>query len=179
MNTQLLGAKEFATLYQQNKELFVVDLRTAAEFSGECLHDCVHLPVQELTTEGLEAELKRKGLDKDTPIYLLCQSGRRANMAVEKLQHTGNFNFVILDGGLNAIKQHGMQTHSSGKKVIPLERQVRITAGLLILLATTLGFAFHPGFFLIAAFVGAGLTYAGLTDHCGIAFVLTRMPWNK
>jgi hypothetical protein len=28
-------------------------------------------------------------------------------------------------------------------------------------------------------FVGAGLTFAGLTNICGMAFVLARMPWNR
>ena len=30
-----------------------------------------------------------------------------------------------------------------------------------------------------SAFVGAGLMFAGLTDSCGMAMVLAKMPWNQ
>jgi hypothetical protein len=28
-------------------------------------------------------------------------------------------------------------------------------------------------------FVGAGLTFAGATNICGMAIVLAKMPWNR
>ena len=59
-----------------------------------------------------------------------------------------------------------------------LERQVRIAAGTLVLIGVALGFV-HPAFFALAAFVGAGLTFAGITDRCGMALILAKMPWNK
>jgi hypothetical protein len=30
----------------------------------------------------------------------------------------------------------------------------------------------------LAAFVGAGLVFAGVTDTCGMGLMLARMPWN-
>ena len=30
-----------------------------------------------------------------------------------------------------------------------------------------------------SAFVGAGLMFAGITDTCGMAMVLAKMPWNQ
>ena len=35
------------------------------------------------------------------------------------------------------------------------------------------------GFFALAAFVGAGLTFAGATGFCGMARLLAHMPWNR
>ena len=29
-----------------------------------------------------------------------------------------------------------------------------------------------------AAFIGAGLVFAGVTDTCGMGMLLARMPWN-
>jgi len=34
-------------------------------------------------------------------------------------------------------------------------------------------------FALIPLFVGGGLVYAGVTNNCGMALVLTKAPWNK
>ena len=65
-----------------------------------------------------------------------------------------------------------------GKKAVSLERQVRIAAGFLVLLGSVLGF-FYPPFIGLAAFVGAGLMFAGITDTCGMAMVLAKMPWNQ
>jgi hypothetical protein len=31
----------------------------------------------------------------------------------------------------------------------------------------------------LSAFVGAGLMFAGITDTCGMAMILARMPWNQ
>jgi heme A synthase len=64
-------------------------------------------------------------------------------------------------------------------RVWSLERQVRFTAGLLILFGVVLTLAVHPYFVVVPAFIGAGLTFAGATDWCGMAMVLARMPWNK
>ncbi|MGO7251628.1 YgaP-like transmembrane domain, partial [Rhizobium brockwellii] len=47
-------------------------------------------------------------------------------------------------------------------------RQVQITAGALVLAGVLLGLFVTPGFFALSAFVGAGLTFAGVTGWCGM-----------
>jgi hypothetical protein len=42
-----------------------------------------------------------------------------------------------------------------------------------------LGWLVHPAFMGLSAFIGAGLVFAGVTDTCGMALVLARMPWNQ
>jgi len=66
-----------------------------------------------------------------------------------------------------------------GRKAVSLERQVRIAAGLLVLLGAILGWVVDPAFVGLSAFVGAGLVFAGITDTCGMGIVLARMPWNQ
>jgi hypothetical protein len=63
--------------------------------------------------------------------------------------------------------------------VISLERQVRIAAGLFVLLGVLLGFLINHALFGVSAFVGAGLVFAGITDTCGMGLFLARMPWNR
>jgi len=31
----------------------------------------------------------------------------------------------------------------------------------------------------LAGFVGCGLVFAGVTDTCGMAMLIARMPWNQ
>jgi hypothetical protein len=63
--------------------------------------------------------------------------------------------------------------------VISLERQVRIAAGTLVATGTLLGAFVSPWWLILPGFVGGGLIFAGVTDFCGMAMLLARMPWNK
>lgn len=60
-----------------------------------------------------------------------------------------------------------------------MERQVRVTAGSLVLASFGLGLLTSKKLFVGAALVGAGLVCAGVSDNCMIASVLGRMPWNR
>jgi hypothetical protein len=60
-----------------------------------------------------------------------------------------------------------------------LERQVRITAGALVLGGVGLSVAAHPNWIWLSGFFGAGLMFAGITDTCGMGLMLARMPWNR
>jgi hypothetical protein len=58
-------------------------------------------------------------------------------------------------------------------------RQVQMLAGSLVVAGVVLGFAVHPGFFGLSAFVGAGLVMAGVTGWCGMATLLGKLPYNR
>ena len=60
-----------------------------------------------------------------------------------------------------------------------LERQVRLIAGLLVLIGTALALGVNRHWVYLAGFVGLGLTFAGLSDICPMAVLLCRMPWNR
>ena len=64
-------------------------------------------------------------------------------------------------------------------RVWPIERQVRLAAGVMALVGVALGVLVHPAAFGLVALVGVGLTFAGLTDYCGMALLLGRCPWNR
>jgi rhodanese-related sulfurtransferase len=118
-------------------------------------------------------------LPDDQPAYLLCRTGRRAAKAAEKFAAAGQDRGVVIDGGMQAWIAAGLPVDRGTAKVISLERQVRITAGALVLLGVLLGWLVHPGFFGLSGFVGAGLIFAGITDFCGMGLLLARMPWNN
>lgn len=58
-------------------------------------------------------------------------------------------------------------------------RQVQISAGSLVLLGLVLAVLVNPWFTALSAFVGAGLTQAGITGNCAMASILKHMPWNQ
>ena len=64
-------------------------------------------------------------------------------------------------------------------KPLSLDRQVRTVAGALVVIGVLLGWFTHRGFFGLSAFVGAGLVLGGVTDFCGMSFLLTKLPWNN
>ena len=67
----------------------------------------------------------------------------------------------------------------SGKGPLPIMRQVQIVAGSLALAGVVLGFAVHPGFFVLSGVVGAGLLQAGATGSCMMATLLMKLPYNR
>jgi hypothetical protein len=83
-------------------------------------------------------------------------------------------------GGTDACCAAGVPVErDSSSRVWPIERQVRLVAGALVLVGVGLGAFVHAAGYGLAAFVGAGLTFAGVTDTCGMALLLGRCPWNR
>ena len=87
-------------------------------------------------------------------------------------------NLHVLDGGLNRWISAGKPVRR-GRERISLERQVRIAAGALAAAGGLLALKAHPRFGLLSAFVGGGLVFAGVTDTCGMARMLAKLPYNQ
>lgn len=162
----------------KSTNICILDVRTAAEVKASRLPDCLHIPLHDLTPERLQAEIHKSGKNA-SPIYLLCQGGKRAEMAAEQLAGKLDAELVVIEGGMNAVKQSNIPVVACGKNVISPERQLRITAGLLIIIGAVLGTWVNPGFFGLCAFVGAGLTFAGITDICPMGMLIAKAPWNR
>jgi rhodanese-related sulfurtransferase len=163
---------------QKSADTCILDVRTAAEVQAIALPDCLHIPLHELTPERLREELQKSGKN-GSQVYLLCQAGRRAEMAADQLQGNIDAELVVIEGGMNAIQQSQIPLKQTGKKRMSLERQVRIAAGFLVFLGVVLGGLVSPSFYFLSGFVGAGLMFAGITDTCMMGMLIARMPWNK
>ncbi|MCW5940426.1 MAG: DUF2892 domain-containing protein [Fimbriimonadaceae bacterium] len=48
-----------------------------------------------------------------------------------------------------------------------------------MLAGTALASLGYPIWIFLAMFVGAGLTFAGLANVCGLAHLLAKLPWNR
>jgi rhodanese-related sulfurtransferase len=152
----------------------LIDVRTPGEYAA------VHaMPARLAPPDRLDREIMAaigKGATR-TPIYLICKSGKRAQMAAEKFAAAG-IEVTVVVGGTDAWSAAGLPV-VRGHGVISLERQVRIAAGLIVLLGAVLGLTVDVGFVWLSALVGAGLVFAGMTDYCGMALLLGRLPWNR
>jgi len=131
-----------------------------------------------LDTLNPKAIMESRGAKASEPLYIICRSGGRSAQACQMFEKAGYSNVVNVEGGTLAWEQAGLPVNRGQKKMISLERQVRICAGLLTLIGSLLAF-WHIGFLVVPAFIGAGLTFAGLSNTCGMGMLLTRAPWNR
>jgi len=169
-----ISVNRLAELNQQ-QNLDIIDVRMPTEY--ETVHAVVarNVPLDSLSPEDV---MKARNGTADEPLYIICQSGSRSKSACEKFVAAGFANVVSVEGGTKAWDDAGLPV-VRGEQSMSLERQVRIAAGFLVLLGTSLGVFVHPYILGLPAFVGAGLMFAGITDTCGMAMVLAKMPWNK
>ncbi len=166
----------------------ILDVRTKMEHAEKHIgFGHAHVPLDELKPTDF---MMRHGLDHDADVYILCRSGKRAAQAAEKFVAEGYRNVKVIEGGIVACEDCGHDIKGTsaqgpkpqGAKVkgpISLERQVRIAAGLFAAVGGALGLFVNPVFAIIPLFVGCCLIFAGVTDRCGMALVLTKAPWNK
>lgn len=153
----------------------VIDVRTPAEFASGHVKGAKNLPVDKIS----KSELER--LSQGAPVRLMCRSGSRSRMALEKAIGSGfQGEVTCINGGIETWLKAGLPVETlSHRKVIPLERQVRIAAGLLVAVGSLLALCISSNWIFLPLFVGCGLIFAGITDWCGMAILLAKMPWNR
>jgi rhodanese-related sulfurtransferase len=173
MDALTISPRELNDLRAKGRPVELIDVRTPAEFREVHVDFARNVPLHDLDP----AAVRREHALGDEPLYFICRSGGRGKQACEKFLTAGYVNVRNVEGGTLAWAECGLPV-VRGAKAMSLERQVRIAAGLLVLLGVVLGWLVHPGFLGLAAFVGAGLVFAGVTDTCGMAMLLARMPWN-
>jgi len=158
-------------LAKERESVCFVDVRSEDEFKSGHVPGATCVPLDRI--EGGTAELP-----KDKLVILSCQSGKRSARAHAILSAKGYNNLVEMEGGFSAWAASGMPVNRT-RRAIPVIRQVMLTAGLLVFVGSFLGLMVNPALLSIPLFMGAGLTFAGATGWCGLAFVLERMPWNR
>lgn len=154
----------------------VLDVRTGLEHAEVALKSPhLNVPLGDLDPARF---IQDNHIRATQPVYVLCRGGKRATAAAEAFIAAGHENVHVIEGGIIACEAAGIPVRKGGD-VIPLERQVRIAAGSMIVAGAALGALAAPIFYAIPAFVGAGLIFAGVTDKCGMALMLAKAPWNK
>lgn len=148
----------------------LIDIRGADEHARERIAGALNVPLDRIG--DLPGD--------DRPVVFHCKSGMRTTANAQGLgMAAGTAPAYMLEGGIDAWRQAGQPTIADRSQPIEIMRQVQITAGALVLAGVLLGLLVAPGFFGLAAFVGGGLMFAGMTGWCGMAHALRIMPWNR
>ena len=168
MTITALSPSEARALVAAGAQL--VDIRGPSEHARERIAGAVNLPLEQI--ENLRCDGR--------PVVFHCRSGMRTAASAAQLAKAAKVGpAYVLDGGIEAWRKAGLETLADRSQPIEIMRQVQIAAGSLVLIGVLLGLLLGPGFFGLAAFVGAGLVLAGATGWCGMATLLLRMPWNR
>lgn len=153
----------------------LIDVRTPVEFEAVHSQYAKLFPLDALDPQTIAAQ---RVTAADQPLYMICKMGGRSMKACEKFVANGITNVVNVTGGTDAWVAGGYPSIHGERKVMALDRQVRIAAGSVVLLGVILSIWF-PWAVGTAAFIGAGLVFSGVTDTCTMGTVLSKMPWNR
>jgi rhodanese-related sulfurtransferase len=171
-NAGIIDTVELRELLNSHDKPRLIDVRTPGEFGTAHIPGAYNVPL----------DLLREHRDEiaehlDQQVVLVCRSGQRATQAAQTLQGAGLTNVSILDGGMNAWDARGFDTNR-GVQRWDLERQVRLVAGLIVAVSILIS-VFVPGLKWIAFAIGAGLTFAAVTNTCAMGMMLARLPYNR
>ncbi|CCK31939.1 rhodanese domain-containing protein [Streptomyces davaonensis JCM 4913] len=157
------------------QEFIVIDVRTPGEYASGHVPGALNLPLDHVRRALPE-------LRAAAGLLVVCASGARSENACAILAAEG-IPAATLDGGTNAWAAEGNDLRrpdvGTARSVWGMERQVRFTAGTLVLLGLLLGFLVHPAWQLVSAGIAGGLVFSALTNTCGMAAVLARLPHNR
>lgn len=167
-----INVQQLKSLLDLHSQLHLLDVRTPGEFNT------AHIPganLQPLDQLDCPAILKAV----NTPIYVVCQSGARARKAAAQLSAAGCKDHVLVEGGTQAWIDAGFPVVRGQSNVLPLDRQLQLTIGTMVLTGVLLGHFVNHNWIWLAGFAGAGLTMAGITGLCPMRSFLAKMPWNQ
>ncbi len=150
----------------------LVDVREPVEHAEERIAGAKLIPLGQLKQRAGE-------IDVTCPVVVMCRSGKRGGEALKQLKEMGISSVRNLEGGILAWKAAGLPTEQSRKNTMPLMQQVQLTIGLGVLTGAILSLTVDPRWVYLCAFFGTGLTMAGSTGWCGLAILMSKMPWNR
>ena len=165
---QTLSPPEAAKMVERGALL--VDVREADERARMHIPGSRAAPLSALATGDLPRA--------DMTIFH-CKGGAWTQAHAVQLAAKATGDAAMLDGGIDAWIAAGLPHTVDKGQPIEIMRQVQIGAGGLVLLGTILGWFVAPAWFALAAFVGAGLVFAGISGFCGMARILAFAPWNR
>ncbi|MEV0966084.1 rhodanese-like domain-containing protein [Streptomyces sp. NPDC049910] len=158
-------------------KLTVIDVRTPGEFAGGHLPGALNIPLDRI--RRALPDIRHAAARRD--VLVVCASGARSGNACRILAENG-VGAATLSGGTAAWAAGGNELsrpEGTARATWGMERQVRVTAGTLVLLGLLLGLLVHPAFQLVSAAIAGGLVLSALTGTCGMAAVLARLPHNR
>jgi rhodanese-related sulfurtransferase len=165
---------ELRTLLESPTAPRVLDVRTPAEFESSHIAGSYNVPLDVLDHHGPEVAAR---LERDDDVVLVCRSGQRATKAHVLLRDAGLTSGRVLENGITDWEGRGFAV-DRGAQRWDLERQVRLVAGSVVL-SSVLGSVAVPRLKWLAGAIGAGLTYAAVSNTCAMGTALSKLPYNR
>ncbi|MET7786862.1 rhodanese-like domain-containing protein [Streptomyces sp900116325] len=156
-------------------EFTVIDVRAPGEYASGHVPGALNIPLDRLE-EALPA---LKAASARGSLLVVCASGVRSTRACDVLA-AADIDAVTLSGGTSAWEGegHGLDRPAGARATWPMERQVRFAAGSLVVAGLLAGRRF-PAARWLSAGVGSGLVFSAVTNTCGMAAVLSKLPHNR
>lgn len=156
-------------------ELTVIDVRAPGEYASGHLPGAHNIPLDRLD----EAVDTLQDVAARQELLVVCASGARSERACTQLASHG-VTATTLSGGTSAWAAEGrdLDQPAGAKATWPMERQVRLAAGSLVVAGLLAGRRF-PAARWLSAGIGSGLVFSGVTNTCGMAAVLAKLPYNQ
>ena len=164
-------ATELNARLSQGERFQLIDVRSPQEYAEGHVPGAMNLPMD-------QAEARIDDLQHRDPVILICQSGTRAKLTCELLK-AHHKDLVVLEGGTKAWIDAALPVVKTVSTRLSLMRQVQMTAGTALMIATPLAYFVHIGWLTVPALVGVGIFGAGATGTCAMATLLGKMPWNQ
>ena len=143
-----IDPKRLYELYESGEPIELVDVRTPAEYRS--LHATIArlLPLDELDPKTFMET--RRGA-KDAPIYVICRSEQGARRRVRSSSRQGSRMSSTSPAALWPGSRRACRWYAA-RAMLPLDRQVQIMAGTMVLAGFALGEIVNANWFLLSGF---------------------------
>ena len=97
--TSTITPEEFESLRKNGQPVELIDVRTPAEY-----RECHAMPARNIQLDSLDPQtiMRLRNDTRETPLYIICQSGNRAQKACDKFNAMGHSQAVNVEGGTQA-----------------------------------------------------------------------------
>ncbi|MFF2009501.1 rhodanese-like domain-containing protein [Streptomyces sp. NPDC058195] len=156
-------------------EFTVIDVRAPGEYASGHVPGALNIPLDRLT----EAVPALKSAAARGSLLMVCASGVRSTRACDVLA-AADIDTMTLTGGTSAweAEGHAIEHPAGARTTWPMERQVRLAAGSLVVAGLLAGLRF-PAARWVSAGVGSGLVFSAVSNTCGMAAALSKLPYNR
>lgn len=155
-----VSATQLHEQLSQQRDVYLLDVRTGAEFNAGHIEHAVHVPVQ-----SISGHITHLQFEVRAPVVLICRSGHRAQRAEHILRDAGIRDTHVLTGGMMAWERAGYATMIDPAALV---RQRR-----LLLLGTIASFATSA--LLYTRWPGGAATVLMM----GVVLLLTSGVWKS
>lgn len=144
----------------------IVDVREPAEFKEKHIPGALNLP-------STNYDKNHYSGFRDINIYLVCESGKRASQIQNKLANDGFANTKLLETQMQNVQK------TKEVKGWSVDRQFRMTLGMLLAIFLILHFAGIKYGIIIPIILSTGLIITSIIDRCYMRMGIAMLPWNR